>query len=220
MAMPACANVNHVMQQLTQVQFNSGEQNKDMSKVRQDRDYKDTQTVISCLCDRNPFSLDNNLRNISTGVHAHSEANSYKAKAVGQAILDDMLHNSVGEYHFKRKKQIVTQNSKSSIVIDDEVVHIDPLLLFQRLTVAATSDQNLESVLMYKLCSYPPALFESPNFRQQAQKSILADTIWSLTSTSSPEINAPNYNAAQYVLDGGALLQHISWMKGDLSGCF
>ena len=140
MAMPACANVNHVMQQLTQVQFNSEEQNKDMSKARQDRDYKDTQTVISCLCDRNPFSLDKNLRNISTGVYAHSEANSYKAKAVGQAILDDMLHNSVGEYHFKRKKQIVTQNSKSSIVIDDEVVHIDPHLLFQRLTLAAISD--------------------------------------------------------------------------------
>ena len=137
MAMPACANVNHVMQQLTQVQFNSGEQNKDMSKARQDRDYKDTQTVISCLCDRNPFSL---LRNISTGVYAHSETNSYKAKAVGQAIRDDMLHNSVREYHFKRKKQIVTQNSKSSIVIDDEVVHIDPLLLFQRLTLAATSN--------------------------------------------------------------------------------
>ena len=75
-----------------------------------------------------------------------------------------MLHNSVGEYRFKRKKQIVTQKSKSSIVIDDEVVHIDPLLLFQRLTLAATSDQNLESVLMYELCSYPPALFESPNF--------------------------------------------------------
>ena len=82
--------------------------------------------------------------------------------------------------HFKRKKQIVTQNSKSSIVIDDE----DPLLLFQRLTVAATSDQNLESVFLYELCSYPPALFESPNFLRQAQKSILADTIWSLTSTS------------------------------------
>ena len=95
------ANVNHVMQQLTQVQFNSGEQNKDMSKARQDRDYKDTQTVISCLCDRNPFSLDNNLRNISTGVYAHSEANSYKGKA---AIPDDMLHNSVGEYAFQKKE--------------------------------------------------------------------------------------------------------------------
>ena len=67
---------------------------------------------------------------------------------------------------------------------------------------------------MYELCSYPPALFESPNFLRQAQKSTLADTIWSLTSTSSPEINAPNYNAAQYVLDGGALLQRISWKKG------
>ena len=104
MAMPDCANVNHVMQQLTQVQFNSGEQNKDMSKARQDRDYKDTQTVISCLCDRNPFSLDNNLRNISTGVYAHSEANSYKAKAVGQAIPDDMLHNSAGDYAFQKKE--------------------------------------------------------------------------------------------------------------------
>ena len=32
LSMPACTETNHRMQELTGVQFNSGEQNKDMSK--------------------------------------------------------------------------------------------------------------------------------------------------------------------------------------------
>ena len=65
-SMPACAKTNHIMQELTGVQFNSGEQNKDMSKARQIRDLKDTVTTLRALAAQNPFSLDTNnyLRNI------------------------------------------------------------------------------------------------------------------------------------------------------------
>lgn len=39
---PACAETNRAMQELTGVQYNSGEQNKDMTEARQKRDMKDT----------------------------------------------------------------------------------------------------------------------------------------------------------------------------------
>ena len=57
LSMPACAETNHIMQELTGVQSNSGEQNKDMSKGRQIRDMKDTLTILRALAANNPLSL-------------------------------------------------------------------------------------------------------------------------------------------------------------------
>ena len=76
--MPTCAETNHIMQELTGVQFNSGEQNKDMSKARQIRDMKDIVTILRAQAAHNPFALDtnNNLRNIMNGVNADSNANA------------------------------------------------------------------------------------------------------------------------------------------------
>ena len=56
LAMPACAEVKKAMQELTGVSFNSGEQNKDMAQARQAHDWKHTQTLLSYLQDRNPFT--------------------------------------------------------------------------------------------------------------------------------------------------------------------
>ena len=44
LAMPACAEVNNAMQELTGVNYNTGEQNKDMTDARQARDLKDTRS--------------------------------------------------------------------------------------------------------------------------------------------------------------------------------
>ena len=59
MAMPSCAEVNKI------------KRNKGMSVTRQDRDWKDTNTVLRYHSDRNPFTSDIGLQNNSTGVHAH-----------------------------------------------------------------------------------------------------------------------------------------------------
>ena len=90
MAMPACAEVNKMMQDVTEVNYNTGEQNKDMSVTRQDRDWKDTNTILRYLSDRNPFTSDIGLHSISNGVHAHNSVDVDQAKTVGNAILDDM----------------------------------------------------------------------------------------------------------------------------------
>ena len=86
MAMPACAEINKIKQDVTGKNYNSGEQNKDMSVTRQDRDWKDTNTVLRYLSDRNPFTSHIGLHNISTGVHAHSSVDVDQAKTVGKAI--------------------------------------------------------------------------------------------------------------------------------------
>ena len=104
LSMPACAEINKTMQELTGVSYNMGEQNKDMAKARQARDWKDTHAVLKYLQEGNPFSSDTSLLYISTGVHAHSTVNVDQAKDVGKAILASMEGKTAAEYSFKRKQ--------------------------------------------------------------------------------------------------------------------
>ena len=80
------------------------------------------------------------------------------------------------DYTFKRKDQAITMASKNAVKVDGENIEIDPQLLFQRFSTAAGSD--FEASLAYELCTYPPALFESPNLPLEPQKGTLADAIW------------------------------------------
>ena len=121
---PACAEVNQAMQELTGVNYNTGEWNKDMTKARQVHDWKDTLTVLQYLQERNPFSTDPSLRSIATGVHAHSTVNVDTALEVGDVILKSMDGKSPAEYAFKKKNQVVTLGIKSSVKIDGEQIQL------------------------------------------------------------------------------------------------
>ncbi|KAG1688585.1 hypothetical protein GQR58_008038 [Nymphon striatum] len=120
--MPACAEVNNAMQLLTGVNYNTGEQNKDIAIDRQVRDMKDTHTIISYLQERTPFSSDPSLDSISTGVRATSTVNVDSAKIVGTAILTNMDGQTATDYKFKRKDQAITLAAKSAVKIDSEAV--------------------------------------------------------------------------------------------------
>ena len=106
--------------------------------------------------------------------------------------------------------QSITLGTQSSVEIDGDSVHVDPQLLFQRLTIVAKALYDLESVFKYELCSYPPALFDSSMLLREPQKPVLADAIWALLKPGSLEIKGD----VRYVLDGGALIQRISWSRG------
>ena len=84
------------MQELTSISFISGEQNKDMSKARQERDMKDTYSIYTYLKARNLFSLNiQSLRNIDNGVTAQANVNVDTAKDVGKNILQSLIGQSM-----------------------------------------------------------------------------------------------------------------------------
>ena len=55
--------------------YSTGEQNKDISESRKNRDMKDTKTLLNALADQNPFTAQQDLRNIMNGVHANDTVN-------------------------------------------------------------------------------------------------------------------------------------------------
>ena len=89
LSMPVCAEVNKAMQELTGVNYDTSKQNRDMTKARQAQDWKDEHTILSYLRENPPFTSDNTLRNIPTGVHEHATVNVDIAEVVGRAILED-----------------------------------------------------------------------------------------------------------------------------------
>ena len=177
---------------------------------------RDTQNVLyrRTLLERNPFTSDTSLRSICTGVHAHSTVNVDRAKDVGNAILAGMEDMTVAEYTFKRNYQVITLATKSAIKIDGITVQIDPQLLFQRLTLAAKTTDNIKDVFKYELCNYPPTLFDTSLLLREPQKPMLANAIWNLLTQDTPEIP----EKVKFVLDGGSLLQHIPWKQGATYG--
>ena len=161
LSMPACAEMNRAMLELTGVSYSIGEQNKDMMKSRQARDMKDTRTLLLALAERNPFTTHTDLINIMTDVHAESSVNVEKAREVGQSILDSMTGKAAAEYSFTKSNQAITFSAKSSIKVDGEKIQVDPQLLFQHLIIASQSLDDMSAIFKYELCSYPPSLFDS-----------------------------------------------------------
>ena len=102
--------------------------------------------------------------------------------------------------------------SKNGIKVDGEIVQFEPHILFQKLAVAAerTDSINPETIFKHELTTIPKALAETPELLHEAQKSTLADAIWSTANQNATSVP----DCVRYVLDGGALLHRIPWSRG------
>lgn len=151
LSMPACAEINISMQQFTNVKYSTSEQHKEATDARVARDAKDTKKVLLFLSQRSPFTAETSLRNIATGFTVPPSVNVHESKSIGKRILVSMKGNPVASYIFRKKDQAVTMDTKSTIKTQDEHVHVDPQLLFQRLVTVGTKNGVLQNVFNHEL---------------------------------------------------------------------
>ena len=128
------------------------------------------------------------MRNIEIGITSVFSVNAYKAIEIGSNILQAMVGKNVFEYSFKKPSQARTPTTTPTVTLDGEIVHVDPQLLFQRLTAAAQrSAEDTPLVFTCELCSVPSSLFDTAGFIRETQKPALADAIWVLGDCSCAE---------------------------------
>lgn len=211
LSMPACANINDAMQKFSGVSYETSDQHKDISKVRQARDVKDTLDLISYLKERDPFKENTSLHNIANGMAAQDGVNVDQTKEIGDKILVSMAGKSVEEFTFRKADEAMTLASRSTVKVRGESVVVDPQLVFQRLVIVGERCEDLSTLFKFELCSHPPALFDSSSLPLQANKAVLADVLW---KSIDEEQREPSGDQVQYVLDGGALLHRIPWPRG------
>lgn len=107
---------------------------------------------------------------------------------------------------FKRSERVLPLAiMNSSIQIQDRAVVINPITLFQRMTIAKHSDKELRDFLRYELSPYPLALFDEHGMRKGTKSSLYK----AFTPTEQTDLND-----TKYVIDGGFLLHRVKWRHG------
>ena len=228
---PTCAEYNHSLQKLTSVSFLSSDQHTPTHSwstgARMTRDKQDVDKLTTFFTTYDPISPDPTLHCIATGVFASTSANVDDAQSIGVTILDGMVDQEVNQYTFPVSSK--TLAARPEIEMNGVKVSVNPQLLFQRLSVATSTqtDEARQKASSYELCSYPPALFDHKLFQRSGAKSELADAIWrqvDLEHIEKPAVVFPQHETnnistgeahvtTRQIIDGGSLLHHIPWSK-------
>ena len=93
--------------------------------------------------------------------------------------------------------------ASSTVKVHKEEVPIDPVLLFQRMTITKVFEDEIEKFFVYELAPYPLSLFDAAGMRKTT-KSAIYDCF-------QPVIAEVDRTNATYIIDGGYLLHHVVW---------
>ena len=153
---PICAEIKDALRDITGVSY-EGTQHKETTLSRGKRDCNDATISAEYIVDRNPFQKSIDLMSIETGEVADCSVHAYLANEIGEKIIQDMEGIPVLDYSFKTKDRAKIMNTSSNIKSDNEVVPVDPQLLFQRLlaTVIRDNDIDMQQVFQYELSASP-----------------------------------------------------------------
>jgi len=109
------------------------------------RDNDDTQKLLQWLLQHPPFPELSELMSISTGVVGDENINCHMSREIGATLLSKVHGNYFHDIKLKRKEKVLPLSAiNMGIKIHDELVPIDPLLIFQRLCVTKQSDKDLQ----------------------------------------------------------------------------
>ena len=210
--MHICAQIHFEMTQLTGNYHRTSQQHAELGASRIKRDNNDFRKIQLWIEDHSPFDENQPLlRNIATGLTAteNDGINCDDAEKVGKVIQDKLDDITFADAVIKKKDQIKTlQDLEMGVKIQNDKIHIDPLLLFTRLLVLIEREEEIRSYFRFELTAYPTALFENGMMRK-AIKSKLGQA---LKKDISPKLYKPN--EVFHVLDGGALLHKVKWLPG------
>ena len=104
---------------------------------------------------------------------------------MGYNILKDLDCKSVEEAKVNRNKQVRTlQSLKKGINIESQTVYIDPLILFNRLSILMERTEKTADYFQYELTPLPASLFKD-FFMGKSKKSSLATYLTTLSNRNN-----------------------------------
>lgn len=107
-----------------------------------------------------PFPELKEIMSLSTGVVGDKKVNCYKAQEIGQKILSSVVGENLNDVKLKRMNRVVSLEyaNKTNVFLRDDVISIDPLLLFQRIMLKVKTDEELKECFKYELSPIPLSL--------------------------------------------------------------
>lgn len=153
----------------------------------------------------NPFPETPNIMSITSGVVGDDSVNCHRALEIGIDSLKSIFGKNFEDVSFPRKNKVVTLESIQSLMkVDDNVIQIKPLLLFQHICANISSKEDMKKYLKYELSPIPLSHFGVEGFKKNT-KSQLYEEFTSTDETITGSI--------LHVIDGGFLLHKVVWPK-------
>ena len=92
----------------------------------------------------------------------------------------------------------------NSIKVRGETVVVDPLMIFQRISISKQTDEDLKTYMKYELAPFPLSLFDENGMRKTRKAALYVFEV------SMTEIDFCDFDI---VVDGGFLLHKVVWPK-------
>ncbi|KAL7304817.1 hypothetical protein TKK_0003040 [Trichogramma kaykai] len=198
--------ITDAMESYTKVSYQSSEQHVDTSIARIFRDVSDLSKLVEFFERRNPFPMTSNIMSIGTGVIGSDKINCYKAKEIGNLAFKAIINDSFGSVKIGRKNKVLPlKATTSSVKIDDEIVSIDPTLIFQRASLSIQTKGDMARYLECELATYPLSLFNESGMRKAEKQQVQFYTNFNQMKDISCQKDS------YFVIDGCFLLEKTYW---------
>ena len=210
-SMHRCAGIHNAMCSLTGEDRKTSEQHIELGSSRILRDNEDLNKIISWFHQHNPFDkTEGHLKSLTTGLSASDDQkiNCDEAESVGLAIQRKLDNACVEDASIKRNDQVKCLDQlRDPIQINEkEKIHIDPTILFLRLTTMAQRGEDESAAFEYELTHEPTSFFKDGRMRD-AKKHVLGNHL-----LKGSEVNSVVKNKMFCVVDGGNLLHKVQWL--------
>ncbi|KAJ8928317.1 hypothetical protein NQ314_019129 [Rhamnusium bicolor] len=190
------------LEDLADVRMDTTDQHASDSRVK--KYAKDIKKLLEWFSSHDHFPEVKEIISIASGVVGDNKINYHKAREVGIASMSKMTGKTFNNIKLKLADKVLRPLTMSSTIkVHDEKVSIDPVLLFQRMSITKTFKDEIEKFFEYKLAPYLLSLFDAFGIRK-TQKSAIYDCFQSVN------IEIDNINAT-YIIDGGCLLHSLVW---------
>ena len=146
---------------------------------------------------------------LSSGLTASSDddVNCDQTEQIGTKIHSQLDNVSIIDASIKRNDQVRSlEYLQPGIQVEKKKININPTLLFSRLIAVVQREEDMAPFFKYELTTIPTSLFKD-NYLQKTDKAQLSKGLKNLVEPSAIS------SRARYVLDGGALIHKVKWIK-------
>ena len=102
--------------------YQTSDQHKDTAQEQIVRDHSDGLKILQYIQERDPFTADENLINLSTKEDADKFVNVHQAFEIGEKLIRGMKNQIVFSFCLKCKGMVVPMKTKSSLSIEGEKI--------------------------------------------------------------------------------------------------
>ena len=148
--------VHQSMMTRSGLDLKSSEQHIDMGESRRKHDYEDNKIFRDWLEQRNPFTfVDEYLHSSTSGwvsISGEDLVNCERSEKIGASIQQTLDGQNLATATVQRKTCIQPLEALWNVVkIDKEQVHVNPIILFTRLTAITERENDVEKYFSFEI---------------------------------------------------------------------